>query len=244
MARRLIVFLVGVAVYCLFLGTVLCGIGFLGNTGLHEGIDGGVAIPWPRAVAVDVALIALFGMQHSVMARPAFKRHWQRVVPVPLERSVYVLLSCACLLLLFWCWRPLPAPVWDASGTRVGAALAALFWIGWGLVVASTFLVDHFDLFGLRQVTLFLRGVEYTPPPFRQPLVYRYVRHPLMLSTLIAFWATPRMSVGHLLFAAGMTLYTLVGVAFEERDLLAAHGESYARYRAQVPMLLPVPRRW
>jgi protein-S-isoprenylcysteine O-methyltransferase Ste14 len=230
MARRLLFFLVGVAVYGLFLATVLLGVDFVGDMGLHVGMDGGLATPWPRAAAVDVALVALFGAQ-------------QRVVPAPLERSVYVLSSCACLLSLFWCWQPLPAPVWDASGTRVGGALTALFWLGWALVVASTFLIDHFDLFGLRQVTLFLRGVEYTPPPFRQPAVYRYVRHPLMLSTLIAFWATPRMSVGHLLFAAGMTLYTLVGITFEEGDLLAAHGESYAMYRAQVPMLLPVRGR-
>jgi protein-S-isoprenylcysteine O-methyltransferase Ste14 len=243
MTRRLIFFLVGVAVYCLFLATVLCGIDFVGNTGLHAGIDGGVAMPWPRAVAVDAALIALFGVQHSVMARPAFKRHWQRVVPVPLERSIYVLLSCACLLLVFGCWHPLPATVWDASGTSLGGVLTALFWLGWGLVVASTFLIDHFDLFGLRQVTLFLRGLEYTPPPFRQPLVYRYVRHPLMLSTLIAFWATPRMSIGHLLFAIGTTLYVLIGVALEEGDLLEVHGESYAAYRAQVPMLLPLRGR-
>ncbi len=241
MAQRIIFFLVGVMAYGLFLATVLCGIGFVGNVALPKGIDGGGAAPWPQALVVDVALIALFGVQHSVMARPAFKRAWQRVLPAPLERSVYVLLSSACLLLLFWWWRPLPAPVWDASSTSIGGALAALYWLGWGLVVASTFLIDHFDLFGLRQVTLFLRGVEYTPPPFHQPLVYRFVRHPLMLSTLIAFWATPRMSVGHLVFAAGMTLYVFIGIAFEEGDLLAAHGEPYAKYRAQVAMLVP---RW
>jgi protein-S-isoprenylcysteine O-methyltransferase Ste14 len=242
MARRIVFFLVGVVAYGLFLATMLWGVGFVGNVALPRSIDVGVAVPWPQALLVDLALVAVFGVQHSVMARPAFKRAWQRIVPVPLERSVYVLLSSACLLALFWWWRPLPAPVWDASSTSIGGALAALYWLGWGLVVASSFLIDHFDLFGLRQVTLFLRGVEYTPPPFKQPLVYRFVRHPLMLSTLIAFWATPRMSVGHLVFAVAMTLYVIIGVALEEGDLLAAHGESYAKYRAQVAMLAPL--RW
>jgi protein-S-isoprenylcysteine O-methyltransferase Ste14 len=242
MLRRISFFLVGVVVYGLFLATVLYAIGFVGNVVVTKAIDTGTVVPWPQALAIDVALIALFGVQHSVMARPAFKRAWRRVVPVPLERSAYVLLSSACLFVLFWCWRPLPAPVWDASGTTIGAALAALFWLGWGLLVAATFLIDHFDLFGLRQVTLFLRGVEYTPLAFKRPLVYRFVRHPLMLCQLIAFWATPRMSVGHLVFAAGMTLYILVGIAFEERDLLAEYGESYAKYRAEVAMLAPL--RW
>jgi protein-S-isoprenylcysteine O-methyltransferase Ste14 len=237
MARRVIFFVVGIMAYGLFLATVLCCICFVGNLALLKGIDEGAAVPWSQALVVDLALIALFGVQHSVMARPAFKRSWQRVIPTPLERSVYVLLSSGCLLLLFWWWQPLPTPVWDTSGTRVGGALTALYWVGWGMVMASTHLIDHFDLFGLRQVTLFLRGVEYTPPAFKQPLVYRFVRHPLMLSTLIAFWATPRMSVGHLVLAVGMTLYTLIGIAFEEGDLLAAHGVArwgYAGARTQV----------
>ncbi len=242
MPRRITFFLVGVTAYGLFLATVLYAVGFVGNVAVPRTIDTGAVVPWPQALAIDVALIALFGVQHSAMARPAFKRAWQRIMPAPLERSVYVLMSSTCLVLLYWCWRPLPAPAWDASGTSIGAALSALFWLGWGLEVASTFLIDHFDLFGLRQVTLFLRGVAYTPPAFKQPLVYRFVRHPLMLCLLIAFWATPRMSMGHLVFAAGMTLYILVGVAFEERDLLAEHGESYAEYRAQVGMLFPL--RW
>jgi methanethiol S-methyltransferase len=241
--RRVIFFAIGAVAYALFTATMLYGIGFVGNFAVAKAIDSGPVGPWPQAVAVDLGLIALFGVQHSVMARPAFKRACRNAVPAPLERSAYVLLSSACFALLCWCWRPLPATVWDASGTVLGVALTALFWLGWVLEIASTYLIDHFDLFGLRQVWLFLRGVAYTPPAFEQPLVYRYVRHPLMLCLLIAFWATPRMSVGHLLFAAGSTLYILIGIAFEERDLLAEHGEPYAAYRARVSMLVPLRLR-
>ena len=243
MAGRLSIFLFGLAAYLVFAVTVLYGIGFIGNFVVPKAVGDGVPSAPAVAVAVDVALLALFGLQHSVMARPAFKAWWLRLVPEPLERSVYVLLSSACLALLFWQWRPLPGVVWDVASGPMHLVLRGLFWAGWLIVAASSFSIDHFDLFGLRQVTLCLRGQPYTPTPFKQPAVYRLVRHPLMLGFLVGFWATPRMSAGHLLFAAGMTAYILIGIRFEERDLLRVHGERYARYRDRVAMLIPLPWR-
>ncbi len=238
--KRMAVFTYGLFVYAVFLGSVLCGFGFVGNLIIPKTVDSGAASLIGLAVAVDLGLIALFGIQHSVMARPAFKRWWQRFVPPPVERSTYVFFSALCLYLTFWLWRPINVTIWSSTG-MARTLLTALFWIGWALVVASTFLIDHFDLFGLRQVTLYLRGIDYTPVPFRQPAVYRYVRHPLMLSFLVAFWATARMTVGHLIFALGMTVYILVGVTLEERDLVATHGAAYEEYRKRVSMLLPLP---
>lgn len=243
MAGRLSIFLFGLAAYLVFAVTVLYGIGFIGNLVVPKAVDDGVSSAPAVAVAVNLALLALFGLQHSVMARPAFKAWWLRLVPEPLERSVYVLLSSACLALLFWQWRPLPGVVWDVASGPLHLGLHGLFWAGWLFVAASSFSIDHFDLFGLRQVTLCLRGQPYTPTPFKQPAVYRLVRHPLMLGFLIGFWATPHMSAGHLLFAASMTAYILVGIRFEESDLLRVHGERYARYRDRVAMLIPLPRR-
>ena len=243
MVKRLAIFLFGVLSYLAFLLTVLYGIGFVGNLPVPKSIDSGNVASLVVAVLIDLSLIALFGIQHSVMARPSFKRRLTRHVHVAIERSVYVLFSSLCLALLYWQWQPVPAEVWNFAGAPPGSLLTILFWAGWVLIVLSSFLINHFDLFGLRQASLYLLGIAYTPVPFKQPAVYRYVRHPLMLGFLVAFWATPRMSMGHLLFAAGMTLYILIGIWFEERDLLRSLGAEYRRYRNQVPALFPWPRK-
>ncbi len=241
--KRLSVFIIGIAIYLLFLFTVLYGVGFVGNIFVPKGIDDGASSSAVVALLIDLALIALFGVQHSLMARPEFKNRWTQVVPKPLERSVYVLAASLSLLFLFWQWRPITGYIWNFPSGAMNIALNILFWVGWIDVVFSTFLINHFDLFGLRQVFLYLRGIDYTPVPFKQPALYNYVRHPLMLAFLVAFWATPQMSIGHLLFAAGMTIIIFVGIAFEERDLLKAFGESYDQYRKQVSMLFPMPRK-
>ncbi|HMR98146.1 MAG TPA: NnrU family protein [Anaerolineales bacterium] len=243
MAKRLFIFLVGVVIYLLFLFTVLYGIGFVGNIFVPKGVDAGASSSVVSALLIDLALLALFGVQHSLMARPEFKNRWTQLVPEPLERSIYVLAASLSLLLLFWQWRPITYHIWNFQNGLMNAALIVLFWIGWIDVVFSTFLINHFDLFGLRQVYLYLRGIDYTPVSFKQPALYNYMRHPLMFAFLVAFWATPQMSIGHLLFAAGMTVIIVVGVAFEERDLLKAFGESYDQYRKQVSMLFPMPRK-
>jgi protein-S-isoprenylcysteine O-methyltransferase Ste14 len=243
MIKRRLIFVFGIVTYLLFLSTVLYAIGFVGNVVVPKSIDTGGPSPLFTAVLVDLSLIALFGVQHSVMARQTFKRWLTRHVPQPIERSIYVLFSSLSLVLLFWQWRPVTHHVWIFASDPLNTVLKILSWIGWGLVVSSTFLIDHFDLFGLRQVYCGLRGIAYTPVPFRQPSIYKYVRHPLMLGFLVAFWSTPEMSVGHLIFAAGMTGYIFIGIAFEERDLVRAHGLAYERYRRKVSMLFPMPRR-
>ena len=243
MAKRLLVFIFGVIVYLLFLFTVLYGIGFVGNIAVPKSVDSGAPSPLAASILINLLLVIIFAMQHSVMARPAFKKQWLRFIPEPAERSIYVLFTNMSLLLLFWQWRPLPTTVWNFQNGMMHIALTSLFWMGWLCVVISTFLINHFDLFGLRQVYLYLCGIEYTPVQFKEPLPYKYVRHPLMLSFLIAFWATPQMSIGHLQFAIGMTLVIFIGIAFEERDLLKAYGDSYARYRQQVSMIIPLPKK-
>lgn len=231
---RIAALVYGALTYLFFLATTLYAVAFVGGR-----IDRGARAPLAMAVAVDLGLVALFGVQHSVMARRSFKR-W---IPAPVERTTFVLASAICLDLLFAFWRPVDIVVWSAGGAA-RAVLIALFWIGWALVVASTFLIDHFDLTGLRQVIAYARGVDYAGVPFKQPAVYNYVRHPLMLSFLVAFWFAPRMTVGHLLFAGGMTAYIVVGIVFEERDLAARYGRAYEEYRTRVPMLVPgMPRR-
>lgn len=242
MTKRRLVFLFGIGSYLVFFASVLYGIGFIGNVFVPKSLDTGDTSPFMEALLIDLGLIVLFGLQHSVMARRTFKDWLMQWIPEPMERSVYVLISSLALILVFWQWRTIPDPVWMVGGVP-GAVLQGIFWAAWALVMYATFAINHFDLFGLRQVYLYLRGIDYTPVEFRQPAIYRYVRHPLMFGFLLAFWATPHMSIGHLVFAAGMTVYILVGIAFEERDLLKAYGQAYEEYRRQVSMLLPIRRK-
>lgn len=241
---RLIALLYGAIAYAVFLATFLYAIAFVAGVGVPRHIDNGIAAPLPMALAIDLALLGLFAIQHSGMARPAFKRWWTRIVPAPIERSTYVLVSSLTLVLLFWQWRPLPPLLWDVGNGFARWALYGLSALGWLLVLSGTFLISHFDLFGLRQVWLYARRRSAFDEPFVTRAFYRIVRHPLMLGFLIAFWATPTMSVGHLLFALMTTGYILIAVKFlEERDLVAQYGDTYRDYQRRVPMLLPWPKR-
>jgi len=231
---------VGLVIYLGFFATFLYFIGFVGNLLVPKSIDVGAGMAPLPAALVDIGLIVLFGLQHSLMARPGFKRWWTRRVPPPLERSVYVLTATVTLIILMALWRPIPAPVIWATGTPwLVLSIWVLFALGWAVLLLSTFLIDHFELFGLHQLWRQLRGAAEPPPSFRQPLLYRAVRHPLYLGFIIAFWATPVMSAGHLLFSLAMTIYILIAIGYEERDLLASIGTPYADYRRRVGMLIP-----
>jgi methanethiol S-methyltransferase len=237
-----IAFLYGAVCYAFFLVVFLYAIGFVGNLWVPKSIDSGSAAPLAEALAIDVLLLGLFVAQHSVMARPAFKRWWTRLVPKPVERSTYVLFASAILAVLFWQWRPMPATVWRLEGAAA-IVVAGLFWLGWAVVLLSTFMINHFDLFGLRQVWLRLRDTRYAPVEFKTVAFYRFVRHPIMLGFLIAFWAAPHMTVGRLLFAVATTAYIFIGIFLEERDLAAAHGEQFASYKRSVPLIVPLTGR-
>src|SRR5215207_66064 len=243
MLKRIAFFAYGSLSYLIFLGTFLYAIGFIGNFGVPTRLDGISSGPLGIALAIDVGLLALFAMQHSVMARKWFKDWWTRTVPKPLERSTYVLFSSLALILLFWQWRPLGGVVWSVEDPAWRLVLRGLFAFGWGLVLVSTFLINHFDLFGLRQVWLYLLGRPYTALRFGTPALYRVVRHPLYVGWLFAFWMTPTMTLAHLLFSVATTAYILLAIQFEERDLAREHGESYEKYRRSVPMLGPFARR-
>lgn len=236
---RLIAFLFGVVAYGVFFLTFLYLIGFVGNLVVPKSIDTGPVTDTTVALLINLGLIALFGVQHSVMARPGFKARWTRLVPEPIERSAYVLVASLVLILLYWQWRPMGQTVWNIQSVWGQYLMWALFFAGFGLVLLSTFIIDHFDLFGLRQVMLNLRQKEYTHSDFNVTFFYRFVRHPLYAGFILAFWATPHMTVGHLLFAVGMTTYILIAIRYEERDLMRFHGENYVRYRSRVPMLVP-----
>jgi methanethiol S-methyltransferase len=239
---RIAGFVYGLVSYAVFFVTFLYAAGFVGNLMVPKSLDAAPVGPLGTSLLINLGLLGLFAVQHSVMARPAFKRAWTRIVPQPVERSTYVLASSLALILLFWQWRPLGGVVWDVQQPIGRALLHAGFAFGWLLVLFTTFLINHFDLFGLRQVWLHLRGRPYRPLAFKTPGPYRLVRHPLYVGWLFAFWSTPTMTLTHLLFAVVTTAYILVAIRFEERDLVEAHPE-YAEYSSRVPMLVPVGRR-
>jgi methanethiol S-methyltransferase len=242
MFSRIAGFLYGVVCYLAFFATFLYAIGFIGNFGVPKSIDSGPHRPFTYALAVNAALLGLFAVQHSVMARQWFKRAWTRIVPAPVERSTYVLFSSVALLLLFWKWEPMGRVIWNVEGNAGKLLLYTLYATGWLTVLVATFLINHFDLFGLRQVWLHLRGIPYTALRFRTPGLYRIVRHPLYVGWLLVFWAAPLMTVAHLVFAIATTTYILLAIRFEERDLIRMHAE-YAEYRRRVPMILPFGSR-
>ena len=229
--------------YLVFLAAIAYGVGFLGEFGVPTTVDAGVEAAPVVALVVDAALLSVFAVQHSLMARDFFKRRWTRVVPEAAERSTYVLFSSLALLLVFWQWRPVGVTLWRFESLPLVAAAYALFALGWLVALVATFDIDHASLFGLRQAWRSARGEGMPDPEFQTPGLYRYVRHPLMTGLLLAFWATPHMTVGHLLLAGGSTGYVLVGVWLEERDLVDEHGVAYERYRESVPMLVPRPFR-
>jgi protein-S-isoprenylcysteine O-methyltransferase Ste14 len=238
--QRSLNMLFALVAYAIFFATFLYLIAFVGNiAAVPRTVDVGPAAPVAAALAIDIALIALFGVQHSVMARPGFKTWWTRVVPPPAERSVYVLMASAVLIILFAFWRPIAGTVWSVTSPLGAGVLWALFALGWGIVLISTFLLNHFELFGLQQAWLHLRGRQAEPPELRQPMLYKWIAHPLYAGFFLAFWATPRMSYGHLLLAAGMSAYMLIAIRYEERDLTDFYGEDYTRYRKGVGMIFP-----
>ena len=240
---RFVALMFGVASYFVFFGTFLYAIGFVSNFFVPKSIDSGSAGDITSALLINIVLLTVFGLQHSIMARPKFKRVWTKIVPQTIERSVFVLFASLALILVFWQWRPMTGVIWSVDNHFGRAALWLIFAIGWLTVLLSTFMINHFELFGLRQVYLNSRGMSDSEMNFQTRALYRFVRHPIMLGFIIAFWATPHMTTGHLLFAAVTTAYILVALQFEERDLVDHHGETYREYQRKVSMLLPLPKK-
>ena len=239
---KIAAFLYGLAAYVVFFVTFLYAVGFVTRLVVPKTIDSGEIVPLGEALIVDILLMSLFALQHSIMARPQFKQ-WTRFVPVAIERSTYVLLASLALLLLFWQWRPIPTLVWEVADPQLASAVMVVSFVGWLLVLTSTFLINHFELFGLQQVAVHLVGRTMPAPRFKTPVLYRLVRHPIYLGFIVAFWATPTMTVGHLMFAAVTTAYIFIGIFLEERDLVAQFGDQYRHYRQRVAMLVPLWRR-
>jgi protein-S-isoprenylcysteine O-methyltransferase Ste14 len=238
MFARLLTLFYAIVSYAVFFVSTVYAVGFVGNFAVPKSIDTGQPADLSEAIGVNFVLLGIFAIQHSIMARPAFKRWWTSILPAACQRSTYVLLSSLILLLLFWQWRPIPTPVWRADGIAAWLLIGACA-LGWAIAVASTYMIDHLDLFGLRQAFSAMRGTAVASQSFKTPLLYKIVRHPMMLGFLLAFWAAPEMSVGHLLFAIANTAYILVALQLEERDLIAEFGATYEQYRARVPMVLP-----
>ena len=240
---RLLALLYGVVCYCIFFGTFLYAIGFVGNIFVPKSLDSGPETGLLQAALINLGLLTIFALQHSIMARPGFKKTWSAIVAEPIERSTYVLFTSAALILLFTYWQPMGGIVWEVTNPTGWTVLYGMFGFGWLLVLVSTFLINHFDLFGLRQVWLYFRNTEYTPLPFGTPGPYKLIRHPLYLGWLFAFWSTPTMTVAHLLFAIVTTAYILVAIQFEERDLKKFLGQAYVDYCKKVPMIIPFTKR-
>ena len=236
---RIIGFLYGLVAYLVFLGAFLYAIGFVTGLWVPKTIDSGPAASTVEAIVIDLLLMSLFAVQHSVMARPVFKRWWTQFVPASVERSTYVLLASLVLILLYWQWRPIPAVVWEITNPQIAMVVLAISFVGWLLVLVSTFIINHFELFGLQQVVINLSGKTAAEPQFKTPSLYKHLRHPIYLGFIIAFWAAPTMTVGHLLFAAVTTAYIFVGIFLEERDLVDLFGDDYRNYKKRVSMLLP-----
>lgn len=241
--KRILALTYGMLAYTFFAGSFLYAVLFVGNVWVSKTIDGGTQAPLATTIAIDLALLGVFAVQHSVMARKGFKRVWTRVVPVPVERSTYVVAASSALALILWQWKPIPRVVWDVTSTTAEPVIQALFWIGWGVLLLASFLVNHFELFGLAQVWNYAANRKPAMPVFKTPALYRVVRHPIYLGFVIGFWSTPKMTVGHLLFSIGTTGYILLGIYFEERDLIASYGQRYREYRQRVPMLIPLFKR-
>lgn len=240
---RIIYFLYGVICYVMFLGSFLYAIGFVGNFIVPKSMDTGSGTPLAEALLINALLLGVFAVQHSVMARQGFKKQWTKVVPVVVERSTYVLATSLALILLFWQWRPMGSVIWDVSDSALGTVLIAISLVGWLTVLISTFLIDHFELFGLKQVYLNLKGKELPIGKFKKIGLYKVVRHPIYLGFAVAFWATPIMTTAHLLFAVGTLGYMLIGIFLEEKDLVSVFGAEYEEYKSEVSMLVPLPPR-